>query len=44
MALRINISAPIRSSDSAKLSKHAASQVDCTRKIIFSWGVGVGCE
>ena len=44
MALRMNISAPICSSDSAKLSKHAASLVDCTRKKFFSWGVRVGCK
>jgi len=41
MALRMNISAPIRSSDSAKLSKHAASLVDCTqKKFIFLGGAG----
>jgi len=38
MALRMNISAPVRSSDSAKLSKHAASLVDYTRKKIFFLG------
>ena len=40
MALRMNISAPIRSSGLAKLSKHAASLVDCTRKNFFFLG---GC-
>ena len=44
MALRMNISAPIRSSNSATLSRHAASLVDCTRKKFFSWGVRVGCD
>jgi len=39
MALRMNISAPVRSSDSAKLSKHATSLVDCTRKKNFFLGV-----
>jgi len=41
MALRMNISALIRSSDSAKLSKHAASLVDCTQKNFFSLGCGL---
>jgi len=41
MALRMNISAPVRSSDSAKLSKHAASLVDCTRKKLFLGGCGL---
>jgi len=38
MALRMNISAPVRSSDTAKLSKHAASLVDCTQKKFFFLG------
>jgi len=33
--LRMNISAPVRSSDSAKVSKNAYSLVDCTRKNFF---------
>ena len=35
---------PVRSSDSAKVSKNAYSLVDCTRKKFFSWGLRVGCE
>ena len=42
VALRMNISAPVRSSDSAKISKNVASLVDCTRKKIFCLG-GAGC-
>jgi len=41
MALRMNISAPIHSSDLAKLSKHAASLVDCTLKKFFLGGCGL---
>jgi len=41
VVLRGNFSAPVRSSDPAKVLKNAASLVDCTR-IFFSWGVG--CE
>jgi len=36
--LRMNISAPVRSSDSANVSKNAYSLVDCTRKKIFFLG------
>jgi len=41
MALRGNFSAPVRSSDSVKLSKHTASLVDCTRKKFFLGGCGL---
>jgi len=41
MALWMNISAPVCSSDPAKVSKNAASLTDCTRKKIFSWGCGL---
>jgi len=34
----MNISASVRSNDLAKLSKHGASLVDCTRKKFFRLG------
>jgi len=43
MALRMNIAAPVRSSDSAKVSKHAYS-LEALEKQFFSWGVRIGCE
>jgi len=42
--LRMNISAPVRSSDPTKVSKNAYSLVDCTRKKNFFGGVRIGCE
>jgi len=40
MALRGNISAPVRVTDLAEVSKDAASLLVCTRKKFFAWGVG----
>jgi len=37
----MNISTPVRSSDSVKVSKHAYSLVDCTLKKIFLVGCGL---
>jgi len=37
----MNISAPVRSSDSAKVLKHASSLVDCTQKKFFLGGCGL---
>jgi len=41
MALRGNISAPVRVTDLVEVSKDVASFVVCTRKKNFSWGVRV---
>ena len=37
MALRGNISAPVRVTDLAEVSKDAASLLVCTRKKFFAW-------
>jgi len=41
VAMQMNISAPVRSSNSAKVSKNVASLVDCTRKKFFLGGLRV---
>jgi len=41
MALRGNISAPVRVTDLVEVSKDVASLLVCTRKNFFAWGVRV---
>jgi len=38
VALRGNFSIPVCSTDPVKVSKDAASLLDCTRKKFFAWG------
>jgi len=40
VALRGNISAPVRVTDLVEVSKDAASLVVCTQKKFFAWGSG----
>jgi len=44
MALRGNISAPVRVTDLVEVSKDVASLLFCTQKKLFAWGVRVFCE
>ena len=44
LALRGNISAPVRVTDLVEVSKDAACLVVCTRKNFFGWGVRVFCK
>jgi len=44
VALRENISAPVRVTDLVEESKDAVSLLVCTRKKIFAWGLRVFCE
>jgi len=41
VALRGNFSAPVQVTDLVKVSKDAASLLECTRKKFFPWGMHI---